>query len=270
MDFLTAGALGLIQGATEFLPVSSTGHLVLARSAFSLSDSNGLAFDALLHIATACAAIVYFRKDIVALAHTALRYVGMLPVSGRDVSLLFALLFGTIPAVIAGLLLEELLESALRAPLVVAGALVGGSVLLGVAEYICGRRKTSAKKLTVYKGIGIGIFQVFALIPGVSRSGATISGGMLLGLSREAATRFAFLLAIPVILGAGLKKGMELVRAGEAVSWAPVFLAAAVAFLVGLVAIHFMVTYLRTRTLWPFIWYRLALAGVVVLFVFAG
>ncbi len=270
MDIFTAILLGIVQGITEFLPISSTGHLVLARSFLSVSDSNGLAFDALLHLATALSAVVYFRKDIFALAHTFLRYVGMLPVSGRDVSLLFALLFGTIPAVSIGLLLEDFLESALRAPLIVALALVGGSVLLGVAERIYTRRRISAKGVTVYKGIGIGIFQVFAFIPGVSRAGVTISGGMLLGLSREAATRFTFLLAIPIVLGAGLKKGMELIRAGEAVAWAPVFTAGAVAFLVGLVAIHFMVSYLRTRTLWPFIWYRLALAIVVVLFVFAG
>lgn len=270
MEYVTAVILGLVQGITEFLPVSSTGHLILARSFLETEDMNGLAYDAVLHLATAAAVVVYFRRDIGTLVHTFLRYVGRMPVGGRDVSLLFAVIFGTIPAVVAGLFLEEAMETVFRSPLIVAGVLVAGSALLAAAEYAYRKRGTPQKKITVQKGALIGLFQTLALIPGMSRSGASISGGMLLGLSRMEATRFAFLLAIPVIMGAGVKKTFELLSHGSATDWGPIFAGAVVAFAVGLGAIHFMIAFLRSHTLWPFIWYRLALAVVVILMVFAG
>ena len=270
MEYIIATILGLVQGVTEFLPISSTGHLILVRSLLRISDTHALAFDAVLHLATAGAVVAYFRRDISALIQTFLRYVGRMPVGGRDAVLLFAILFGTIPAAIAGFFLEDMMDAALRAPLVTAFGLAGGSVLLGAAEYFCRKRSISSRGLTVYKGIGIGVFQMLALIPGMSRSGSSIAGGMLLGLSRADATRFAFLLAVPVIFGAGIKKVVEMLSLGGEVSWSAVLLGAFVAFLSGLAAIHFMIRYLRTHTFWPFIWYRLALALLVVLMVFAG
>jgi undecaprenyl-diphosphatase len=270
MTYLTAIILGLVQGVTEFLPVSSTGHLILARSLLGASETGALAFDAMLHLATALAVLVYFRRDIGTLIHTLLRYVGMLPVGGRDVSLLFAVIFGTIPAVIVGVFLEEAMETAFRSPLLVAAALVAGSVLFTAAEYTYRKPSQAKKQITVQKGVLIGLFQTLALIPGMSRSGSSIAGGMFVGLSRIEATRFAFLLSIPVIVGAGLKKTFEMLSHGSATDWGPIFAGALVAFVVGLAAIHFMLSFLRTRTLWPFIWYRVALAALVVLLVFAG
>lgn len=264
MEFLAAVILGLVQGVTEFLPVSSTGHLILARSFLNVMDEHALAFDALLHLATAAAVVVYFRRDLWVLAQTALRYAGRLPVNPRDLALIVALLVGTVPAVIAGLLLETAMETFFRNPLLVAGVLVAGSVLFGFAE----RRYAKVprtREITVRTGLLVGLFQTLALVPGMSRSGATISGGMLLGLSRSDATRFAFLLAIPIMLGAGGKKLLELLGAGGEISWGLVGVSAVVAFVVGLAAIHFLVTFLRSHTLWPFIWYRVALAGVVLL-----
>ena len=261
---------GFVQGITEFLPVSSTGHLILVRSLLEIEDSHALAFDALLHLATAAAVILYFWRDIWALIHTFMRYVGRMPVGARDVSLLFAIIVGTLPAAVAGFLLEGAIETKFRSPFLVASILVFGSILLGFAEYFYRKKKTEAKLVTVKTGFIVGLFQMLALLPGMSRSGATISGGMLFGLSRTEATRFAFLLAIPVILGAGLKKTLEMLSLRGEISWGPVFLGALVAFTVGLASIHFMIRYLRTHTFWPFIWYRVVLAVVIILVVFAG
>jgi undecaprenyl-diphosphatase len=265
MGFFTASILGFVQGVTEFLPISSTGHLILARSFLEVVDSHALAFDAVLQMATVCAVVVYFWRDLWALVQAFLRYVGRLPVNARDINLVWALLVGTIPAVIVGLLLEDMMEVLFRSPLLVAGVLVLGSGLFMLAEVMYAKRPPQ-KEISIQTGFLIGLFQTLALIPGMSRSGATIAGGMLLGLSRVEATRFGFLLAIPVILGAGLKKLFELltVGAGE-VAWPALVAGAGIAFVVGLGAIHFMIRFVRTHTLWPFIWYRIALAAVVIL-----
>jgi len=269
MAFFAPVLLGLIQGITEFLPVSSTGHLILVRALLGVVDHNALAFDAVLHLATAAAVIVYFRRDIGVLVHTSLRYIGRLPVGERDLALVLALIVGTIPAVFFGLLLENVMETFFRSPLLVAAVLVLGSGLFAYAEYRY-RAPRVPQEVTVRTGLAVGLFQVLALIPGMSRSGATIAGGMLLGLSRSEAARFAFLLAVPVILGAGAKKLLELATAEGTIAWLPIALAAAAAFVSGMLAIHFMLSFVRRHTLWPFIWYRLALAVVVVLAVVAN
>ena len=266
MPFLPAILLGVVQGLTEFLPISSSGHLVLAHSLFDAVSANDLAFDAVLHLATALAVIVYFRKDIWLLINTVLRKLERLPVNERDMNLVTALLIGTVPAVIFGLLLESYMETIFRSPLLVAGVLVAGSFLLMVAEWFYLNRPRE-ESINLSKGFKIGLFQSLALVPGVSRSGASIAGGMLLGLSRVEATRFAFLLAVPVILGAGSKKFLELMNASESVALGAVAAGAVTAFVVGLMAIHFMLRFLRTHTLWPFIWYRIILAAFVIFLV---
>lgn len=258
--------LGVVQGVTEFLPVSSTGHLVLARFFLDIESGNALAFDAVLHFATALAVIVYFWRDIALLANTVLRKLSRLPVNSKDLTLVYALIAGTLPAVVFGLLLESFMETLFRNPLLVAGVLVAGSLLFIYAEWRC-LNVPRENTITAGKGLSIGFFQSLALIPGMSRSGASIAGGMILGLSRHEAARFAFLLAVPVILGAGAKKLLELATSPDAVAWLPVGIGAAVAFVTGLAAIHFMLAFVRTHTLWPFIWYRIILAGVVVLLV---
>ncbi|MEX0930835.1 MAG: undecaprenyl-diphosphatase UppP [Candidatus Paceibacterota bacterium] len=269
MSFIEASILGLMQGITEFLPISSTGHLVLARSFFGFDDTLALSFDAILHLATAAAVVVYFIPDIKLLSNTALRKLGRLPVNQRDLTLLTALIVGTIPAVIAGLSLESFMETVFREPLLVAGILVAGSFLFMYAEWTCLNYRRESE-MSTKKGLQIGLFQVLALVPGMSRSGATIAGGMLLGLTRVEAARFAFLLAIPLMLGAGSKKLLELMISNEPVVWGAVAIGAIVAFVSGLAAIHFMLGFVKRYTLWPFIWYRLVLAGFVVLFVYFG
>jgi len=269
MGIFEAILLGVLQGITEFLPISSSGHLVLAHSFFGTGEGNDLAFDAILHMATALAVVLYFWVDIKQLINTALRKLGRLPVNEKDMVLLSAILVGTIPAVILGLLLESLMESAFRSPLLVAIVLVAGSILFIYAEWVYLNNQRDSE-MTVKKGLKIGFFQSLALIPGMSRSGASIAGGMILGLTRSDAAKFAFLLAIPVMLGAGSKKLLELLTSEIPVAWFSVGLGSAAAFFTGLLAIHFMLSFVRKYTLWPFIWYRLLLAFFVLFIYYFG
>lgn len=266
MSFFETVVLGIVQGVTEFLPISSTGHLILVRDLFAVASENALAFDAVLHLATAAAVVLYFRQDIWLLSQTILRKLGRLPVNAKDEVLLYALMAGTVPAVILGLLLEDIMGTLFRSPLLVAVVLVAGSLLFMYAEWHY-LSKPRQSEMTVRKGLVVGVFQSLALIPGMSRSGASIVGGMLLGLTRHEAARFSFLLALPVILGAGSKKFLELMMSDGDIAWTAIALGACTAFVTGLLAIHFMLSFVRTHTLWPFIWYRIVLATFVV-FVF--
>ena len=270
MSIFEAVVLGAVQGLTEFLPISSTGHLILTRTLFGVENGNALAFDAILHLATATAVMVYFRKDLWLLIQAMLRKFGRLPVNERDEMMVYALLAGTIPAVILGLMLESIMETLFRSPLLVAGVLILGSVLFMFAEwqYLHHPRR---QEVTVGKGLKIGLFQSLALVPGMSRSGASIAGGMLLGFTRHEAARFSFLLAVPVITGAGMKKLLEMIVSNGSVDWISVGIGASVAFITGIFAIHFMLSFVRNHTLWPFIWYRIILAAFVIfVFVFGG
>ncbi len=269
MDIFSSIVLGVVQGITEFLPVSSTGHLVLTHAILGIEDSSSLAFDAILHFATVLAVIVYFFDEIFILVQTTLRKLGRLPVNEKDLTIVKAIGVGTIPAVIVGLLLESYMESLFRNPILVAGVLLGGSFFFMYAEYVY-ENNFHTGQIDIKTGFKIGLFQVLALIPGMSRSGVTIAGGMILGLSRVEAARFSFLLAVPVILGAGSKKTLDLLSSGAEVSWIPIIIGAFVAFVVGLAAIHFMISFVKKHTLWPFIWYRITLAGFVLFIAFFG
>lgn len=262
MSYIDAIILGLVQGITEFLPISSSGHLILMRELLGLQTEGGLAFDAVLQLATTIAVILYFSKDLWLISQTALRKLGRLPVNQKEITLLYALLIGTIPAVIFGLLLESLMETLFRSSILVAGVMILGSLLFVYAEWVY-HSSVPQNIMTVRKGLQIGFFQCLALVPGVSRSGASIAGGMLLGLSRIEAARFSFLLAIPIMLGAGSKKLIELLHVGSSEDWTMVIVGSAVAFVTGMAAIHFLLSFIRRHTLWPFIWYRLLLASFV-------
>lgn len=269
MSIFVAVVLGFVQGLTEFLPVSSTGHLILARAVFGIENIHGLAFDAVLQLASVGAVLVYFFPDVWMLTQTALRKLGRLPVNKKDEVLLYALLIGTIPALVGGLLLESLMQTAFRSPVLVAIVLLLGSVFFMFAEYMY-HNKPRTHEMNITTGLKIGLFQVLALVPGMSRSGATICGGMLLGLTRSEAARFAFLLSIPIILGGGLKKLLELIVSHEAIEWTPLLIGTAVSFVTSLIAIRFLLSYVRSHTLWPFIWYRIILASFVLFVVFFG
>lgn len=267
MNLLEASILGLIQGLTEFLPVSSSGHLILMREFLGITGGHGLAVDAVLQLATACAVIIYFHRDLMRLAQVALLCVQRRETDERDRTLILALMLGTLPAVIVGVFLEDYMDAAFRSASLVALTLIAGSVLFVIAEYVA-KRIPAKKPLTIQAGVIVGLFQALALVPGVSRSGATISGGLLLGLSREDAARFGFLLSVPIILGSGGKKLLELQTSGVLQSeLVPIALAAGVAFASGLAAIHVLIRYLKHHSLRVFAAYRVVLALVVLVLV---
>lgn len=267
MSILDALILGVTQGLTEFLPVSSTGHLILMRDLLGMTTENGLGVDAMLHFATALAVGLYFRHDILRLARSTLLWVRTRSCDSADRVLILALILGTIPAAIAGFFLEHTMDTLFRDAHLVAVVLLVGSALFLVAEYVHKKQQT-LKPLTVGKGVAVGFFQVLALVPGMSRSGSTISGGLLLGLSREQAARFGFLLSFPIILGAGSKKLMELSGSGAlGEEWFPILIGAAAAFVSGLAAIHYLLKFLKNHTLLVFVVYRVLLALVVLVLV---
>lgn len=264
MSLFEVVMLGLVEGIAEFLPISSTGHLILARELFGISSEYGLAFDAVLQLAAVLAVVVYFRQDLSLLARETLRALrGKGSMGEGSTVLLSALALGTVPAVFFGLLLERSMETVFRSAHLVAWVLIAGSVLFLFTEWFA-KRYLRALPLTTGKGVVIGFFQALALVPGLSRSGAAISGGMLLGLSREASARFAFLLSIPIILGSGVKKMLELWSVGiPAELWHALLLASLITFVSGMVSIHYLLRFLRTHTLIPFAIYRVVLAGAV-------
>lgn len=263
MEWVDAIVLGFVQGVTEFLPVSSTGHLVLVHEWLAVEGINALAFDAILHFATTAAVVLYFWPDLWRLMQVALRKLGRLPVNDRDMTLLYALVVATIPAVILGLGLESVIATYLRTPLFVAAVLFAASIFFMYAEWRY-YRSPGHGVITVHRGLLIGLFQALALIPGMSRSGATIAGGMLVGLSRLEAARFSFLLAIPITLGVGLKMLLELIGMDGHVDWTPIAVGAGIAFATALLVIHYFLVFIRRHTLWPFVWYGIILSGLVV------
>ena len=279
MNELQALFLGVLQGATEFLPVSSSGHLVLVPWLLGW-PSPGLAFDAVVHWGTALAVIVYFWKEWVALVHAAvLSLAGLVSGSGHSSNyrpgpkgmaaqplLAWLILLGTVPGVLVGYFLEDFFESMFSRPAAAAGFLLVTAILLATSERL-GRRRRALHDLGWLDALVIGVGQALAIFPGVSRSGATIAAGLARGMEREPAAHFSFLLATPIILGAGLLKVVELIQMGslrgQAVTLIVGFVASAV---VGFACVHFLLRYLRSRRLYPFAAYC-TLFGIVSLLV---
>lgn len=264
MTIFDSVLLGTVQGLTEFLPVSSSGHLILMRELLGINTTGGLAFDAILQLGTVLAALLYFRRDVWQLAKDALFIVTgkrkTVP-TNRQYELL-AIIIGTIPALILGLFLEHTMETLFRSALVVATTLIAGSFLFMVAEMYA---KQHHRDVSVKDGLWIGLFQCLALVPGISRSGSTISGGLFRGLTREAAARFSFLLSLPIITGSGLKKLVDVMQDKPAdLQYLQLALGFAISFAVGLACIHWLLGYLKKHGLHLFAWYRIALGVIVI------
>ena len=261
MSVLAAVILGIVQGLTEFLPVSSSAHLILARAFFGweVPDAFGLAFDVALHVGTLIAIVVFFRADILNM----IRAVPRLASPGTSVPARTAqrIVVGTIPVVIVGLLFNDFIEHALRTPVVAAWALAVGAALMFIAER-AGSRQRGEEHLGWLDAILIGCAQASALIPGMSRSGSTIAVGMLLGLRREAAARFTFLLAIPAMLAAAAKEALELRGMTLPPDAAQIMIIGViVSAIVGYLTIKFFLRYLAGNRLDVFAYYRWALAA---------
>ncbi|MEZ5287687.1 MAG: undecaprenyl-diphosphatase UppP [Vicinamibacterales bacterium] len=260
MDLVAAALLGVVQGLTEFLPVSSSGHLILARAISGWDPGRfGLAFDVACHVGTLLAVVAYFRADILRLTLAA-----PAALSGRDGSferLGRLIVAGTLPVVVVGLLYADAIETTLRSPRVVIVALAVGAIGLLAAEWL-GRQRRDEGSIGYGEAVLIGIAQSAALVPGVSRSGATLTAAMLLGLRRESAARFIFLLSLPAVLAAALKEGLELWKAGLTGLPVDVFaVGLVVSGLVGYVTVKYFIRFLAGHTLVGFAVYRLVLAA---------
>ena len=265
---IQAFVMGIVQGLTEFLPISSSGHLVIVPYLFGWDDPflTSLAFTVMLHIGTMVALLVYFRADWIRLVPA-----GFAAIRDRsfaddpDRRLAWLLVAATIPAAAAGLLLGDIVETEFREVGLVALMLVVGGVIIWIADHVGGLTRRIVD-LTFPGATIIGVAQALALIPGISRSGISISAARFLGLERESAARFSFLMATPITIGAILFEARSLAtgEAGVAVDLVPLLAGMLAALVAGMAAIHFMLRYLRTRSLDIFVWYRFGLAAFVL------
>lgn len=260
MSIIEAIILGLVQGLTEFIPVSSSGHLVFLHQVFGVTE-NGLTFDVALHIGTLLALIIYFYTDIVLLARGIFRRNDYTKVA-------WLIVLATIPAVIAGMLLQDRAESAFRSVPLVAVNLIFVALVMLAAEWFAKRyeRKTKLEGISLKQAVAVGVAQSLAIIPGISRSGSTITTGLFMGLDRVAATRFSFLLGIPITFGAIVKVLASDAAFTQIGNEGNLFAVGIVsACLSGMFAIRFLLKYLSKHTLAAFAYYRLALGLLVLL-----
>ena len=278
MGFIEAIILGLVQGLTEFLPISSSAHLRIVGQFLPSATDPGATFTAITQIGTELAVILYFRKDIGRIIGKWFRHFGAGSGSHRDgiakddpdVRLGWLIIIGTIPIVIVGFLAQDTIRSVFRSLWLIAIVLIVFGIILGLADQL-GKRVRTIEDMTYKHGIAIGLAQMLALIPGVSRSGATMSMGLALGYTRPAAARFGFLLAIPAVFGSGL---YELVHSfGEpegAYGYAETAVATVVAFAVGFAVIAFLMRYIEKRSFLPFVIYRVVLGSVLLVLLSLG
>ncbi|GAA2559707.1 undecaprenyl-diphosphate phosphatase [Streptomyces koyangensis] len=284
MSWFESFILGLVQGLTEFLPISSSAHLRLT-AAFAGWHDPGAAFTAITQIGTEAAVLIYFRKDIATIVGAWCRSVVALVRrddsmrGNHDAQLGWLVILGSIPIGVLGLTLKDQIEGPFRDLRLIATTLIVMGLVLGLADRLAARAETGSgrhranggktlRDLGVRDGLIYGCCQALALIPGVSRSGATISGGLLMGYTREAAARYSFLLAVPAVLASGF---FELRHAGEGhVAWGQTVFATLVAFAVGYAVIAWFMRFITTRSFMPFVYYRLALGILIFILVAAG
>ena len=265
LELIEAVILGVVQGLTEFLPVSSSGHLLLGQYFLGLNqDRFGLSFDVALHMGTLVAVVSYFWRDLIRMALAFFRSFGHRDLANDpDQRLAYLVLASTVPAALIGFLFEGFFESTVRSPWVVVFNFVLVGILFLVAEAV-GSHRRLASKLGFGEAFGIGLAQATALVPGVSRSGATITLGLFLGLRREEAARFSFLMSIPIIAGAGgLQLGEVLANGMGAHEWLLFVAGFFTSALVGYFTIRFLLDYLTHHSLRVFAYYRFAVAAVV-------
>ncbi|GAB3345545.1 undecaprenyl-diphosphate phosphatase [Modestobacter lapidis] len=272
MGWIEAIVLGLVQGLTEFLPISSSAHLRVVGEALGWGDP-GAAFTAITQIGTEIAVLLYFRHDIWRITKAWVRALHDREARGdHDARMGWLIIVGSIPIVVLGLLFQDSIETTFRDLRVIAIALVAFSLVLYVADRV-GSTQREMSDLTVKHGLVYGFAQAMALVPGVSRSGGTITAGRFLGYSRAAAARYSFLLAVPAVLGAGFYQSYEAFSGGTEgppLAWGPTLLATVIAFGVGLAVIAWLLRYLARGSFTPFVVYRIVLGLLVLALVGAG
>lgn len=266
MDFEQIIALGLLQGLTEFLPVSSSAHLILLPLLLGWEDQ-GLAFDVAVHVGTLLAVVTYFRKDLSKLVVGWFASV-FKKTQTKNSYLAWMIVIGTIPVGLVGFFAGNLIEIYLRSPIVIAVATIIFGLVLWWAD-IKGERSKNEYKVTVKDALTVGMFQVLALIPGISRSGITMTAGLFLGLTREASARFSFLLSVPLIFLAGSLKSYELMTSEVLINWFPIIAGVIVSSLSAFACISVFLKMLERVGMLPFVIYRLGL-GVFLLYLYAA
>lgn len=264
LDWLQIFALAIVQGITEFLPVSSSAHLILVPKMLGWSDQ-GLAFDVALHMGTLIAVLCYFRSDLKKMIGDFFLFFRGKPLSA-EAKLLWSIGFATIPVGLAGLLLKNTVETTLRSPLVIAAATIIFGLVLWMADRY-GRQQREATEMNWKDVCFIGFGQILALIPGTSRSGITLTAGLARGLTRETAARFSFLLSIPVITLAAAFETLTLVKEQIAVQWSALGMGLLISAICGYACIHFFLKLMNKVGMGPFVFYRMVL-GFVLFFVF--
>lgn len=273
MSLVEALILGLIQGLTEFLPISSSAHLRIAGEILPSATDPGATFTAITQIGTEAAVLVYFWKDITRIIGAWFRHVTRrgLPASDPDVRMGWLIIIGTVPIVVIGFLAQEYIRSAFRSLWLVAIVLIVFGLLLGLADWL-GKRDRELTQLTYPHGLAYGAAQTLALVPGVSRSGATTSMGLALGYTRPAAARYAFLLAVPAVFGSGFYELLTAIRepGSSPFSYLEIAAATVVAFGVGLAVIAGLMAYISKRSFLPFVIYRVLLGGTLLVLLAMG
>ena len=261
--------LGVIQGLTEFLPISSSAHLRILPETFGWGDP-GAAFTAVIQIGTELAVLIFFRKDIARIASMWLRSLVKPELRGHlDARMGWFIIIGSLPIVLLGIALKDVIEQDFRNLAIIGTTLIVGGLVLGVADRF-GRTDKEIKQMTLRDAVLMGGAQALALVPGVSRSGATLSMGRALGYNREAATRYAFLLAIPAVVGAGLFELQEIPGGDNPYGVGPTLVATVVSFVVGYAAIAWLLRYVATRSYTPFVIYRVALGTATLVLLATG
>ncbi|MGD0339711.1 MAG: undecaprenyl-diphosphatase UppP [Bacteroidota bacterium] len=264
MSLLEAIILGLIQGITEFLPISSTAHLRVIPALVGWNDP-GAAVSAVIQLGTLIAVLVYFRRDILRLIRAFITgLVVRKPFESVDSRMAWWVGLGTIPVVLAGLILKNAIETSFRSLYVIAASLFLLALILIVAEKTSSFRR-QMEEMKWWEAFIVGIAQAFALIPGSSRSGTTITASLFLGITREAAARFSFLLSIPAVTASGLYELYEIRHELTGSLGIELIIATLVAAVSGYLAIEFLLRYLRTHTTFVFVWYRIALAILILI-----
>ena len=273
-DVLGALILGIVQGLTEFAPVSSTAHLALVPWIFGWQSPllNSLAFDIALHMGTLLATLTYFRSEWLRLIRAGLASIRDRSLAGDPWRrLAWLLVLATIPGATAGFLLQSKIESEFRAPWVIGIAMIVMGIVLLAAEKL-GDKRLGLFDIRIGTALAIGLGQAAALIPGVSRSGGTMTAALFAGVDRESAARFSFLLATPIIAGAGLKEVREILHVGTAGdSGLAILVGFVTSAIVGYLCIKYLIRYLQTGTLYVFVWYRIVVGmGVLALYLLRG
>ncbi|MFB7863223.1 MULTISPECIES: undecaprenyl-diphosphate phosphatase [unclassified Streptomyces] len=278
MSWFESFILGLVQGLTEFLPISSSAHLRLT-AAFAGWEDPGAAFTAITQIGTEAAVLIYFRKDIARIVSAWFRSLFDKEMrQDHDAQMGWLVIVGSIPIGVLGVTFKDQIEGPFRDLRLTATTLIVMGIVLGVADRLAARdeiggrhrairERKSLKDLGVRDGLIFGVCQAMALVPGVSRSGATISGGLLMGYTREAAARYSFLLAIPAVLASGVFELKDATEGGH-VSWGPTIFATIIAFGVGYAVIAWFMKFITTKSFMPFVIYRIVLG--ILLFILVG